>query len=130
MRNFEIPQIEKYGHKPQVFFPEEHGIANYSELIFITHLDRAHDKRLIRFLSAIKKAVAYWDTKPKEAWALFVKQYPEANNDVNRAAWFATLPYFAEEPQLIDKQEWDQFAQFMEKNGLIKKRASITRYVA
>ena len=38
MRNFEIPELEAKGQKVTAFFPEENGIPNYSELIFISHL--------------------------------------------------------------------------------------------
>ena len=128
MRNFEVPQLELTGHKVEAFFPEEYGIPNYSELIFITHVNKVHDKRFPKFLTALKKAVAYLDTHPKETWKQFAKDYPEANNKVNREAWFATIPYFAEDPFYFDSEEWRRFADFMQKNKLIKNPQPISRY--
>ena len=128
MRNFEVPQLEANGHKVTAFFPEEHGIPNYSELIFITNVANVHDKRLPRFLAALKKAVEYLDTHPKETWEQFAKNYPESNNAINREAWFATIPYFAEDPSEFDPDEWHHFAKFMEQNKLIKKVQPVSRY--
>lgn len=128
MRNFEVPQIEKKGHEVTAFFPEEHGIPTYSELIFVANTARVHDERFPRFLAAIKKAVAYLDEHPQQAWQQFAKQYPESNNAVNKSAWFATIPYFAEDPTNFDTKEWENFASFMEQNKLIKKVAPVSQY--
>ncbi len=127
-RNFEVPQLEAQNKKVHAFFPEEHGIPNYSELIFISNTAAVHDKRLPKFLAAVKKAVLYLDEHPKEGWQLFAKQYPESNNKLNREAWFATLPYFAEDPAQFDASEWKTFADFMEKNQLIKKAQPVSTY--
>lgn len=128
MRNFEVPQLEANGQRVNAFFPEEHGIPNYSELVFVSRQDAAHDKRFPRFLMAVKKAVAYLDEHPKETWQQYIKQYPESNNSVNHEAWFATMPYFAEDPAALNGEEWKSFAQFMQKNGLIKQTQPVSRY--
>src|SRR3990167_166100 len=116
MRNFEVPQLEATGQKVLAFFPEEHGIPNYSVLMFAANMKNAHDPRFPRFLAAIKKAVRYLDEHPKESWLAFAKQYPESDNAVNRDAWFTTLPYFAEDPANFDSEEWQNFANFMHDN--------------
>jgi len=128
MRNFSVPMLEAQGYNLVTFFPEEHGIPNYSVLIFTTNLAKAHDARLPRFLSAIKKAVAYLDQHPQQTWQQFAKQYPEANNELNREAWFATLPYFAENPAAFNGKASLQFAEFMQHHQLIKKVQPLSRY--
>ena len=128
MRNFEVPQIEQTGHSVVTFFPEENGIPNYSELIFIAHLNHVKDARFPRFLSAIKRAIAYYDQHPQETWSNFTKAYPESNNKVNETAWLSTMPYFAEDPYAVNQQEWEKFAKFMFDHQLIKKVQSIRRY--
>ena len=127
-RNFEVSQLERAGYKLSVFFPEEHGVPNYSQVILITHLNNTHDKRLPRFLAALKNAVEYLDLHPVETWHQFAKQYPESNNAINREAWFFTIPYFAEDPAMFDHDEWNKFAEFLHKNSLIKKTQPISRY--
>ena len=128
LRNVEVPELELQGHKLNVFFPEEFGIPTYSELIFITNTNLVHDDRLPRFIAAVKKAIRYLDEHPKETWQQFIKQYPEANNPVNRESWLATMPYFAKEPAVFEKEDWQQFADFMYQNKLITKKQSISRY--
>jgi putative hydroxymethylpyrimidine transport system substrate-binding protein len=130
MRNFEIPQIESKGQNIIAFFPEDNGIPNYSVLIFITNTSKANDPRLPRFLSAIRKAVAWLDDHPREGWKIFAKMYPESNNPVNHAAWFATMPYFAEDPAEFNQDEWQKFAAFMLDNNLIHKQQPTSRYAA
>lgn len=128
MRNVEIPQLESIGQQTLAFFPEEYGIPNYSVLIFIAHVAHVEDQRFPRFLAAVKKAVAYLDTHPKETWEQFTKLYPESNNKVNHASWFATMPYFAEDPASINHEDWERFAQFMLKHQMIKKVQPMSRY--
>lgn len=128
MRNFEVPELEATNHKVTAFFPEEYGIPNYSELVLVANTANANDPRFPRFLAALKDAVAYLDEHPKETWNEFAKQYPEANNDVNRQAWFTTMPYFAEDPANLDKAEWKNFARFMQKHQLIKKSEPVSDY--
>ncbi len=119
-RNFEVPQLELNNQKLVVFFPEEHGVPSYSELIFVSQSAHAQDKRFPRFLTAVKKAVKYIDEHPQMAWQQFAALYPDANNALNRQAWFATMPYFAEDPAGFNKKETQHFAQFMQENHLIK----------
>ena len=128
MRNVEVPQLELKGHHIAAFFPEEHGVPNYSLLIFVVNKANAKDNRFPRFLTAIKKAVRYLDEHPRESWMMFIKQYPEANNEVNRESWFATMPYFAENPASFNQEEWQNFAEFMQKNNMIKKVQPLSRY--
>jgi putative hydroxymethylpyrimidine transport system substrate-binding protein len=128
MRNVEVPMIESNSKKVVTFFPEDHGVPNYSELVFITHTQNVHDPRYPRFLEAVKKAVRYLDEHPQLAWEAYINEYPEANNTVNHEAWFATMPYFAEDPAGFNDVEWSKFAAFMQKNQLIKKAQPTSRY--
>lgn len=130
MRNFEVPQLEEKNQQITTFFPEEHGVPNYSELIFVIHTAKIHDTRFPRFLAAVQKAVAYLAKHPEQTWKQFAKQYPEANNTVNRTAWFATIPYFAAEPTYFDRKEWTYFSIFMQQNQLIRKTQPVSRYIA
>lgn len=128
MRNFEVPQLEATGHKVITFFPEESGIPNYSVLVFIANTKNIHDPRYPRFLLALKKAVRYIDEHAYLSWDQFAKAYPENNNAVNHAAWFATIPYLAEDPADLNDEDWQQFAKFMYDNHMIKTLQPVSRY--
>ena len=128
MRNVEVPALERKNQQLVMFFPEDHGVPSYNVSIFVTNSDNRHDPRINKFLAAVKKGVEYLDAHPKSAWLSFAKQYPEANNTVNREIWFATIPYFAEDPSQFDQDEWNKFAAFMQENQLIKTIQPMSRY--
>jgi putative hydroxymethylpyrimidine transport system substrate-binding protein len=128
MRNFEIPQIEAERQQVIAFLPEENGIPHYSVLIFVSHLNRAHDPRFARFLLAIKRATIWLGEHPDAGWKLFANHYPEANNPVNRASWFATMPHFTKEPAVFSTKDWQHFVNFMFNNKMIRQVQPISRY--
>lgn len=121
MRNFELLQMELAGYPGRAFYPEQNGVPTYSELIFVVRSDQASEPKYKRFLIALKKGGDYLQKHPAETWAAFAKAHPELNDELNHRAWLLTLPYFAKNPALFDKNRWNQFANFMLQNHLIKK---------
>ena len=119
-RNFELTQMKLEGHAGRAFFPEEHGVPAYDELIFVTRTALAADSRLPRFLHAVEQASIYITNHPQEAWQLFVKAYPNLDDELNRTAFFDTLPRFAKRPAALDQGRYQRFAAFMQEMGLIK----------
>ncbi|MBB3144448.1 putative hydroxymethylpyrimidine transport system substrate-binding protein [Phyllobacterium trifolii] len=119
-RNFELTQMAQEGHKGLAFFPEEHGVPPYDELIFVTHPDLLKDDRLKRFLAAVEKGAIYLTNHPDESWQLFVKAYPDLDNPLNKQAWIDTLPRFAKRPAALDRGRYERFGVFMHDAGLIK----------
>jgi len=119
-RNFELTQMRLEGHAGRAFFPEEHGVPAYDELIFVTRRDLAADSRLPRFLHAVEQASIFITNHPQEAWQLFVKAYPNLDDELNRTAFFDTLPRFAKRPAALDQGRYQRFAAFMQETGLIK----------
>lgn len=128
MRNVEVPQLEALHHDVIAFFPEEHGIPTYSELIYISHLDRKNDPAFKRFIAATEKATRYIIHHPKEAWQLFTKAYPEAKASINEKIWFYTVPYFDDTPGDFNSKEWETFSNFLLDHQLIKTKQPISRY--
>src|SRR3990167_8050989 len=128
MRTFEVIQMELAGHPARLFLPEKNGVPSYSELIFVINKNTIQDPRYRKFLNALQKGVIYLQLHPEETWKAFAKTLPELNDTLNHRAWIATLPYFAKNPAYFDSQEWLAFAQFMQKNGLIKNALPIDYY--
>lgn len=119
-RNFELTQMKLEGHAGRAFFPEEHGVPAYDELIFVTRSALAADSRLPRFLHAVEQASIFITNHPQEAWQLFIKAYPNLDDELNRTAFFDTLPRFAKRPAALDQGRYQRFAAFMQDMGLIK----------
>jgi len=118
MRNFETIQMDLNKHPVRTFYPEQNGVPNYDELIFIVNKNNLHDPRWKRFLTAVKQGDEYLQKHPEEMWNAFAKQHPELNDELNHRAWMATLPYFSRDPATFNKKQWLVFESFMKKNGI------------
>lgn len=124
-RNFELTQMRLEGQEGKAFFPEEHGVPLYDELVFVTRKDLAADPRLPRFLQAVEKAAVYLTNHPEEALTLFLKAYPDLDNELNRKAFVDTLPRLAKRPAALDRARYERFGQFMAQSGLVPKAPAI-----
>ncbi len=85
-RNFELNQMDIVGRPGRAFFVEEHGVPPFDQLIYVAHRDRAADPRLPRFLEATERAVQFIVNHPDDAWALFVKNHKDVNDELNRGS--------------------------------------------
>ncbi len=127
-RNFELNQLDIEKRPGIAFYPEEHGVPVYDELILIAKNDRVTDKRFRPFLEAVEQATLYLTNHPDEALAQFLKAYPDLDNELNRRAWVDTLPRFAKRPAALDSGRYERFARFMKDAGLIKEVAPLESY--
>ncbi|WP_425432954.1 ABC transporter substrate-binding protein [Hartmannibacter diazotrophicus] len=131
-RNFELTQMKLEGHEGLAFFPEENGLPVYDELILATRKDLvkegAVDDRLPRFLAAVEEATLFLTNHSDEAWKLFLKGYPDLDDNLNRAAWTDTLPRFAKRPAALDEGRYQRFAEFMKAQGQIKEVKPVADY--
>ena len=123
-RNFELNQMEIEGVEGKCFFIEEEGVPPYDELIFIVNNQNINKKMLKKFLSAIEKATQYIVNHPEESWKIFANSSKELNNELNRKAWFDTIPRFALRPAALDKGRYNRFEEFLYVEGLINKKLS------
>ena len=121
-RNFELNQMEIEGVEGKCFYIEEEGVPPYDELIFIVNNQNINKKMLKKFLSAIEKATQYIVNHPEESWKIFANSSKELNNELNRKAWFDTIPRFALRPAALDKGRYNRFEEFLYAEGLINKK--------
>ena len=125
-RNFELTQMQLEGHEGRAFFPEDHGVPVYDELIFVTRADLQSDDRLVRFLGAVEKGALYVTNHPQESWELFIRAYPELDDELNRQAWLDTLPRLAKRPAALDAGRYERFGQFLAESGLIEAAPALS----
>ena len=123
-RNFELNQMEIEGVEGKCFYIEEEGVPPYDELIFIVNNQNINKKVLIKFLNSIEKATQYIINHPDESWEIFANYSKELNNELNRRAWFDTIPRFALRPAALDKGRYNRFEEFLYVEGLIKNKLS------
>lgn len=118
-RNFELTQLELEGAAGIAFFPEENGVPPYDELIYVTNADHRSDARLGRFLAAVEQATVFLTNHPEAALDMFLVAHPTLDDELNRRAWFDTLPRFAKRPAATDRGRYDRFGEFLKGAGLI-----------
>jgi len=119
-RNFELHEMELAGKKGRAFFPEEHGVPAYDELILVAHRDRTSDRLLRRFVDALERGALALLNDPEGSWQLFAKAYPKLDDALNKAAWGDTLPRFAQSPAALDHGRYERLASFLQQSGVIK----------
>lgn len=128
-RNFELNQMDIVGRAGRAFYPEEHGVPAYDELILVAHRDRSGDPKLTAFVRAVERAVQFLINHPDESWALFTKgTRAELDDELNRRAWQDTLPRFALRPAALDRRRYDAFAGFLARRGLISIAPPVSDY--
>ncbi|RDD60979.1 ABC transporter substrate-binding protein [Ferruginivarius sediminum] len=129
-RNVEINQLQIQGASARPFYPEEHGVPPYDELIFVARDDRLGDPKLRRFMDAVERGVQYLVNHPDKSWELFVKGRPDLDDELNRKAWRDTLPRFALRPAALDSARYRRFADFLAGQGMIGDPPPLADYAA
>ncbi len=128
-RNFEGTEIRIAGREPKMFFPEEHGVPAYDELIYVAKQERFGDPKFDRFFAAIEEATMLLLNDPAGTWATFVKAYPKLDDRLNKQAWADTLPRFQAAPKAVDPDRYRNVAEFMRQAGIIDAVEPIERYI-
>jgi putative hydroxymethylpyrimidine transport system substrate-binding protein len=128
-RNFELHQLDIEGRPGRAFFPEQHGLPIYDELIWIAHRDRARDPVLRRFMDAIEAATSFLVNNPAESWRMFIAgPRRELDDELNRRAWASTLTRFALNPAALDRNRYERMARLLADRRLIRSVPPLDSY--
>lgn len=127
-RNFELNQLRIDGRPGRAFFVEEHGVPLYDELVFVAGRDRVADPKLARFMAAVEAGATYLLNHPRESLDLFLKAHPDLDDELNRRAFWDTLPRFAQSPFALDHGRYRRFAAFLRERGLIRAEPELSSY--
>lgn len=130
LRNFELNQLELEGYKATAFYPEEHSVPPYDELIFVANKHKYNPETIEKFNNAIEKATVYLINHPEKAWQEFVAYSPDTlDNELNRNAWEDTLTRFALRPGAVELKRYDEYAEFMKQHNIIHSLPQAKDYV-
>lgn len=128
-RNFELNQLKLEKQEGIAFFPENYGVPKYDELIVVANKDNASSEKYKNFVKSLQEATNYLKENPEKSWEAFISYKPkELDNELNRLAWNDTLPYLAQNPATFDKEVYEQMADFMKQNKLIKTLPNLDEY--
>lgn len=127
-RNFELNQLAIEGATGIAFYPEEHGVPAYDELILLVNAERADDPVFAKLVDAIERGTQFLINHPDKSWELFIEAYPDLDDELNRRAWTDTLPRFALTPAALDSGRYDRFAQYLKDQGMIDEVPPVSSY--
>lgn len=127
-RNFEATELELAGKKAVTFYPEENGVPAYDELIYVAAKAKIADPRLPRFVVAVEAATLWMSNHPAEAWEILKKADAKLDDELNRRAFFDTLPRFAKRPGALDVGRTERLAAFLKERGLIDTVPPVADY--
>ena len=72
-----------------------------------------------RFLAATELATQYIVNHPDESWEIFAGTSPDLNDELNKRAWYDTVPRFALRPAALDAGRYANFEAFYHAAGLV-----------
>ena len=129
-RNFEAIQVGLEGKEVGIFPFEDYGIPDYYELVLIAHSNLIKEQPTLveGFFEGLDNGIQQTLAEPEACLAEFIKQNPELDNELNRQAFKATLPYFRGSPAQ-ELSYWEKFQAFLQERGLIEKTTPVQEMV-
>jgi putative hydroxymethylpyrimidine transport system substrate-binding protein len=120
-RNFELNQMDIVNHPGKAFYPEEHGVPSYEELIYISNVKNRNNPVFDKFFKAIQKATLTIINDPETTWKDFSTYRKGLDDELNKRAFKDTLSRFTLRPQAHDLRTYEEFGNFLKEKGIIKK---------
>ena len=97
-RNFELNQMDIVNHPGRAFYPEEHGVPTYEELIYIANQKNKNNPLFDKFFSAIQKATLTIINDPVSTWKDFSSYRKGLDDELNKRAYKDTISRFSLRP--------------------------------
>lgn len=120
-RSFEYYQMAQEGTPARLFFPEEHGVPNYDDLILVVNAARKNDPQWKRLNRALEKAGLYIVNHPEAAWQSFITYKEGLDDELNRKGWQDIIRRLALAPGALDSGRYQRMADFLLEKGVIDK---------
>ena len=127
-RNFELNQMDIVGHPGRAFYPEEHGVPTYEELIYISNVKNRNNPLFNKFFKAGQKATITMINDPISTWKDFSTFRKGLDDELNKRAFRDTLSRFALRPQAHDMRTYEEFGDFLKEKGIIKKVTKVNTF--
>ena len=127
-RNFELNQMDIVGHPGRAFYPEEHGVPTYEELIYISNVKNRNNPLFNKFFKAVQKATLTMINDPISTWKDFSTFRKGLDDELNKRAFRDTLSRFALRPQAHDMRTYKEFGDFLKEKGIIKKVTKVNTF--
>lgn len=125
-KTYETVTMAAKGLEAAYFELERWGIPDYDELIFICGAATLSKKSTMvqGFVRAVQRGLEDTRLQPETALQAYFKALPDADREIERAAFERTRPYFAQ-TQTVDQGRWQAFADFAVAHGLITQPVDV-----
>ena len=130
-KTYETVTMAAKGLEADYFELEKWGIPDYDELIFICgpKAMAAKEAAVKAFAAAVARGIAFQQKNPDAALGLYFQALPDADREIEAAAYELTRPYFAASQEL-KAERWSAFADFALKHGLIARAVDVKPILA
>lgn len=125
---YEDIQLKQAGLDPIVFLPTDYGVPTSDELILLSNVNGLKNPALPAFLDALKQGVAALKADPEGMLTKFLKDNPSLNDKLDIASWQALPSYFDTNPAALNAAQYENYAQFLFNNGVIKHKLPLSSY--
>ena len=127
-RNFELNQMDIVNKPGRAFYPEEHGVPTYEELIYIANQKNKDNPLFDKFFSAIQRATLTIINDPVSTWRDFSSFRKGLDDELNKRAYKDTISRFALRPQAHDLKTYKNFSKFLKNKGIIKQDINVESF--
>ena len=127
-RNFELNQMDIVNKPGRAFYPEEHGVPTYEELIYIANQKNKNNPLFDKFFNAIQKATLTIVNDPESTWKDFSSFRKGLDDELNKRAYKDTISRFALRPQAHDLKTYKKFSKFLKNKGIIKQDINVESF--
>ena len=127
-RNFELNQMDIVNKPGRAFYPEEHGVPTYEELIYIANQKNKNNPLFDKFFNAIQKATLTIINDPESTWKDFSSFRKGLDDELNKRAYKDTISRFALRPQAHDLKTYKNFSKFLKNKGIIKQDINVESF--
>ena len=127
-RNFELNQMDIVNKPGRAFYPEEHGVPIYEELIYIANQKNKNNPLFDKFFNAIQKATLTIINDPVSTWKDFSSFRKGLDDELNKRAYKDTISRFALRPQAHDLKTYKNFSKFLKNKGIIKQDINVETF--
>ena len=127
-RNFELNQMDIVNKPGRAFYPEEHGVPTYEELIYIANQKNRDNPLFDKFFSAIQRATLTIINDPVSTWRDFSSFRKGLDDELNKRAYKDTISRFSLRPQAHDLKTYKNFSKFLKNKGIIKQDINVETF--
>ena len=127
-RNFELNQMDIVNKPGRAFYPEEHGVPTYEELIYIANQKNKNNPLFDKFFSAIQRATLTIINDPVSTWRDFSSYRKGLDDELNKRAYKDTISRFSLRPQAHDLKTYKNFSKFLKNKGIIKQDINVETF--